>query len=667
MRRNNGARMSSFKSQRDSSRSDRLNTAEELTTIVPDMPDIEESTGKTPKVLIWKNLFVTVPIINKQSFKEKIQFWKKTDKTMQRREVLHGVSGVAEPGEILAIMGESGAGKTTLMNVLTQRNLKTLEVDGEITVNGEDLTKQELQRMSSYVQQTDIFMNNVTVKEHLMFNARLRMGRRYSAAQKKARVEEVVQQMNLVGCQDTMIGQRFEKSISLGEKKRLAFAIEILTDPSILFCDEPTSGLDAFMAKQVLKALRDLAEQGKTIILTIHQPSSQVFDQFHKLCLMALGQIVYLGPAKKTVNCFRTAGFPMPGRDNPAEFTIEMLALSDFESEEDRRERVNLIKQTYEDSNMAAMYQDRIYGPTSERRKKFGNKDVRSGSKYAARWCVQLLWLTVRAFRATLRDPLLLKVRLVQTVLTALVVGLMNFQLGLNNNTIMSYNGFLFASVRDSQFIFLFPCVIVFTDEMPVFLRESHGNIYRTDTYFIGKNIAELPQYLILPAIYASIIYGMSGLMRTFHQWVFFTLNCVTITNLATSIGYAAACVFGTNELAVQYLPLFTIPMLVFGGFFANLKTLPWYFVPFEYISWIRYGYETNMINMWKDMGDIKGCDDKVACPFGSNGTQILDEAAFYHHTYGRIAINFGYLLCLGLAFRMVALFALFLRARLNR
>lgn len=210
-------------------------------------------------------------------------------------------------------MGESGAGKTILMHVLTQRNLKTLDIEGEVTVNGEVLTLLELQRMSSYVQQADIFMGSVSVREHLVFSARLRMNRNLSDEDKIARVDELIEQMNLVNCQHTLIGNRFMKSISLGKKKRLAFAAETLTNPLILFCDEPTSELDAFMAKQVIKALKKLANNGITIVITIHQPSSQVYDMFDKLCLMACGKVVYFGPAKKVINTFRLAGYPIIG------------------------------------------------------------------------------------------------------------------------------------------------------------------------------------------------------------------------------------------------------------------------------------------------------------------------------------------------------------------
>uniref|UniRef100_A0AC34FVZ7 ABC transporter domain-containing protein n=1 Tax=Panagrolaimus sp. ES5 TaxID=591445 RepID=A0AC34FVZ7_9BILA len=658
------------------SKSKMLVSAEEKTTIVPDMPETNVTTGKSPKVLVFKDLFVSVPMIEKRSFVERLQFWKKRETI--RREVLHGVSGVAEPGEILAIMGA--------------RNLKSLEINGEITVNGESLTLGEFQRMSSYVQQADIFMGAVTVREHLIFSARLRMGRRFSDAEKIARVDEVIIQMNLVKCQNTLIGQRHEKSISLGEKKRLAFACEVLTDPSILFCDEPTSGLDAFMAKQVVKALQDLAKEGKTIVLTIHQPSSQIFNMFNKLCLMALGEIVFLGPPKKAAGIFKQAGYPMCGRDNPAEFCIEKLASHEGESEADRRDRVLKIKSTYDDSNMGGLYQNRIYGSVSERRKKLGNQDVRESNKYAAGWFTQVLWLFVRSFRATLRDPLLLKVRLAQTLMTAIVVGVVYWNVGKpERDTVLTINGFLFNCVRDCIFMLIFPCLTVFTDEMPVFLRENHGNIYRTDAYFIGKNLAELPQYLILPIIYSLIVFFMAhihiydGVYNAGQFFVFLAVNTL-VTNLAVSIGYAAACIFGTTEIATQVLPLITMPIMCFGGFFVNLKRISPALRFMQHLSWHRYAFEIQMINKWQPEKDatIEHCPSPISntttllediekldnnhrpCDWGNNGTAILDFFKFGNESNDMIK-NFAVLLFMIILFRTVAVSALFIRARLIR
>jgi hypothetical protein len=162
---------------------------------------------------------------------------------------------------------------------------------------------------------------------------------------------------------------------------------------------------------------------------------------------------------------------------------------------------------------MASLYIERIYGSVSERRKEMGNKDVRVSRKYAANWFKQVLWLFVRSFRATLRDPLLLKVRLAQTILTAIAVGIVYLRVGdPERETILTINGFLFNCVRDNFILLIFPCLTVFADEMPVFLRENHANIYSTDAYFIAKNLAELPLYIILPIIYSIIVFFMAGM-----------------------------------------------------------------------------------------------------------------------------------------------------------
>ncbi|KIH51749.1 hypothetical protein ANCDUO_18158 [Ancylostoma duodenale] len=154
------------------------------------------------------------------------------------------------------------------------------------------------------------------------------MGSTYSRTEQNQRVEEVIRKMGLSGCADTLIGiPNSVKGLSCGEMKRLAFASEILTYPQILFCDEPTSGLDAFMAGHVVAALRALADGGMTVVITIHQPSSQVYSLFSDVCLMACGRIIYLGPTEEAHPLFESCGYPCPEYYNPADHLIRTLAI----------------------------------------------------------------------------------------------------------------------------------------------------------------------------------------------------------------------------------------------------------------------------------------------------------------------------------------------------
>ncbi|KAG2507380.1 hypothetical protein JM18_009288 [Phytophthora kernoviae] len=210
------------------------------------------SSTEVPKLILqWRNLNLKANITNPAT------------KKVEEKIILKNVSGSAKPGELLVIMGPSGAGKSSLLDCISGRNSA---VEGEIVLNGQpwsDATK----RLTSYVMQDDLFYQTITVKEHLVFQARLRMGKTFTEKQYMQRVNEVMEELGLMKCRDTLIGGISLRGISGGERKRLSFATEILTNPSILFVDEPTSGLDSFMAETVTMQLQQIARDGRTIIV----------------------------------------------------------------------------------------------------------------------------------------------------------------------------------------------------------------------------------------------------------------------------------------------------------------------------------------------------------------------------------------------------------------
>lgn len=204
-------------------------------------------------------------------------------------------------------MGGSGAGKTTLLNALAFRVTRGVQVSSYSVrlLNGQRVGAKEMQARCAYVQQDDLFIGSLTVREHLMFQALVRMPHDISKRQRRQRVDQVLFDLSLGKCQDTLIGVPGRlKGLSGGERKRLAFASEALTDPPLMICDEPTSGLDSFMAHSVLQVLKKLAERGKTVILTIHQPSSELFEMFDKILLMAQGRVSFLGTAGEAADFF---------------------------------------------------------------------------------------------------------------------------------------------------------------------------------------------------------------------------------------------------------------------------------------------------------------------------------------------------------------------------
>ncbi|KAF6148155.1 hypothetical protein GIB67_011930 [Kingdonia uniflora] len=232
--------------------------------------------------LTWEDLWVTV---SKGKHKGSLS-------------ILQGLTGYVQPGEVLAIMGPSGCGKSTLLDALAGRLDSSTRQSGDILINS---SKQSLSfGTSAYVTQDDILMKTLTVKEAVYYSAILQLPDSVSKAEKKERAETTIKEMGLQDAMNTRIGGSGIKVISGGQKRRVSICIEILTRPKLLFLDEPTSGLDSAASYHVMNRIVTLAKRdGRTVIASIHQPSSEVFELFHNLCLLSSGKTIYFGLASR--------------------------------------------------------------------------------------------------------------------------------------------------------------------------------------------------------------------------------------------------------------------------------------------------------------------------------------------------------------------------------
>ncbi|KAK9165741.1 hypothetical protein Scep_000932 [Stephania cephalantha] len=245
--------------------------------------------------------------------------------------ILGGVSGYAQPGEVLAIMGPSGSGKSTLLDALAGRLQSNTTQSGNILINGRRETLAF--GTSAYVTQDDYLMTTLTVKEAVYYSAQLQLPDSMSKSEKMEIAETAIREMGLQDAMDTRIGGRTSKGISGGQKRRVTICIEILTRPKLLFLDEPSSGLDSAASYHVMSRIVGLAQQdGLTVVLSIHQPCAEVFELFHNLCLLSSGRTVYFGPAHHASQFFAQNGFPCPAMRNPSDHYLRTIN-KDFDDE----------------------------------------------------------------------------------------------------------------------------------------------------------------------------------------------------------------------------------------------------------------------------------------------------------------------------------------------
>mmetsp|Transcript_11914 Transcript_11914/g.32055 ORF Transcript_11914/g.32055 Transcript_11914/m.32055 type:complete len:912 (-) Transcript_11914:385-3120(-) len=246
------------------------------------------------------------------------------DKLQRMREdavvnhVLQDVSLVVRPGELLAIVGPSGSGKSTLLKALLGQGRG--KFTGQIELGGE-VPNRTTRHTLGYVLETDVFLSNLTVFEAIMFTANVRAVQRYPSLDERAQfVNRLIDRLAL-----TRVRNHAVRTLSTGEAKRLAIANELVADPPILLLDEPTSGLDSYSAERVVELLEQIALEGKTVVTTIHQPSSQMFHRFTKLLMLVDGKTAYFGRASLAADYLTGLGFAVPVTYNVVDFFMQLL------------------------------------------------------------------------------------------------------------------------------------------------------------------------------------------------------------------------------------------------------------------------------------------------------------------------------------------------------
>ena len=323
----------------------------------------------------------------------------------------------------------------------------------------------------------------MTVKEWLEFAARMKLK---PSVNIQERVKMIMESLKLEKAANTKIGGPLVKGVSGGERKRWSIGVELITDPNMIFLDEPTTGLDSFTASTIVNVLRELAETGRTVMCTIHQPNSETFDSFDQLMLLAAGRIIYLNKASLAVNHFNSIGFQCPPMTNPADHFMTIMSIEAYDDRDHKDEAV--LRRSK--SMLENIYKDKIefmYNKFENSELKVNPDDLHPEAngfdehhevKYSAPFFKQLWFLFLRALLGTFRIPLTSRAKVGTYLFMCVITVLVYRQLGTDYQSIQSRNGVWFMIVNIIFMNSVNGVVNVLPDEMPVYLREQGENLY---------------------------------------------------------------------------------------------------------------------------------------------------------------------------------------------
>ncbi|GMY22102.1 pleiotropic drug resistance protein 3-like [Fagus crenata] len=576
--------------------------------------------------------------------------------TYKKLQILSDITGALRPGVLTALMGVSGAGKTTLMDVLAGRKTSGY-IEGQIKIGGYPKVQETFARVSGYCEQTDIHSPQITVEESVLFSAWLRLSPQIDSKTKAEFVNEVLETIELDGIKDALVGIPGVTGLSNEQRKRLTIAVELVANPSIIFMDEPTTGLDARAAAIVMRAVKNVVDTGRTIVCTIHQPSIDIFEAFDELILIKSGgHLIYSGPlgqhSSGVIEYFESIPGVQKIRNNynPATWMLEVTSTSaeaelgvDFALKyresalyEKNNELVRQLSSPPPDSSD-------LYFPTRFSQNGWGQFKSCLWKQHLAYW----------------RSPAYNLMRIIHTLISALIFGVLYWNQGknlINQQNVFNIAGSMYVSVI---FLGINNCSTVLpyvATERTVMYRERFAGMYSSWAYSLAQVIVEVPYIFTETVIFVTIIYPMIGYYGSAYKvfWYFYVTFCSLLY-----FNYL-------GMLLVSFTPNFMVAAILSSSFYTMFNLFAGFLIPKPQIPkwwiWLYYLIPTSWsLNglLTSQYGDI----NKDIGVFGQTKTVVAFLREYFGFHHDQLAIVAVVLIAFPIFF--ASLFAYFI-GRLN-
>ncbi|KAK1295578.1 Pleiotropic drug resistance protein 3 [Acorus calamus] len=550
----------------------------------------------------------------------------------KRLQLLSNITGAFRPGILTALMGVSGAGKTTLMDVLCGRKTSGT-IEGDIRIGGYPKIQETFARISGYCEQTDIHSPHITVEESVIYSAWLRLPSQIDPATRAEFVKEVLETIELDVIKDSLVGIPGLNGLSTEQRKRLTIAVELVANPSIIFMDEPTSGLDARAAAIVMRAVKNVVNTGRTVVCTIHQPSIDIFETFDEMILMKRGgQIIYSGllgqNSTKLIEYFEGIPGVPKIRDNynPATWVLEVTSSSmelqlgvDF---------AHLYRESLLYRNNEEMVKQLSSPPT-------GSTDLHFSTRFPQSGWEQFKACLWKQHLSYWRNPAYNLMRIIFMIISSILFGAVFWQHGRkihDDQSVFDIAGSMFISMI---FLGLNNCtsVLTFVDrERTVFYRERFAGMYSSLSYSSAQVIIEIPYMLLLTTVFVTITYPAIGYHWSLYKvfWYFYAMLSTLL--YFNYLGMFVMSVTPNVQVASVLVTASYTLLNLFSGFLIPKPQIPKWWIWCYWISptsWTLNGFLTSQY------GDIH----KEITAFGKQVPVSAFLKDFYGFHHGRLAV----------------------------
>mmetsp|Transcript_4727 Transcript_4727/g.11152 ORF Transcript_4727/g.11152 Transcript_4727/m.11152 type:complete len:664 (-) Transcript_4727:210-2201(-) len=488
-------------------------------------------------------------------------------KGKKQKQILTNVSGRVSDGSTVAILGPSGAGKTSLLKALSL-GITSGKVTGNIELNGKKLTTQGFKDHCFLVEQYDHHWPFLTCKETLMYAASLLLG----SGNHSSVVDNIIDKMGLQSCKDTKVGNDFVQGLSGGQKRRLSIAIALLKKPAVIMLDEPTSGLDSAASVAIVGELRKLAKsENLIVIMTIHQPSTKVYNDFDQVMLMSKGRQAFMGKAASAHKYFESIGYPMMQMTNPADFLLDLVN-ADFTSEDSVISILNEWKHHTSERRMS-----KLENPVVDSSDDEFHQLMKRKKGFAHEFSV----LFRRHAVLIARDPFLYVGRVVVLVVFCTVFSLAYWS---SREKVQAQSiNFYYANAWPISLGSMFAVVAVFAlnAEFKSVMREVKNGMIHPVTYITAKSMLVLPVMILFAvAALTTGVYAVLGVKANYAVYmVMFAISIFVFECIAEVLSVA----FLNPLLGMLCFLSIWFTAFLFAGTFLPADDLP------VVIRWIYY------------------------------------------------------------------------------